>query len=158
MMSASITTTQKDRPMKMKSIAMAQCLLMFAAVTIALVTCGWVSPADFDLSWHTIDNGGGACSDGGGLEVAGTIGQPDACTVLTGGTLELVGGFWPGSVEPVGTCPGDITGNTIVNIDDLLAVINAWGQGAGSPGDVNNNGIVNIDDLLAVINAWGACP
>jgi spore coat protein A len=64
-------------------------------------------------------------------------------------------------------CPADIApaGNVddVVNIDDLLAVINAWGA-AGQPGTVladvappGGNGIVNIDDLLAVINAWGAC-
>jgi hypothetical protein len=54
-------------------------------------------------------------------------------------------------------CPADLDGNSIVNIDDLLAVINAWGQGAGNPADIDNNGIVNIDDLLTVINAWGGC-
>jgi hypothetical protein len=26
------------------------------------------------------------------------------------------------------------------------------------PGDVNGDGVVNVADLLAVINAWGACP
>jgi hypothetical protein len=54
-------------------------------------------------------------------------------------------------------CPADVTGDGVINIDDLLGVINTWGQGAGSPSDVTGNGIVDIDDLLAVINAWGAC-
>jgi hypothetical protein len=46
-----------------------------------------------------------------------------------------------------------------VNIDDLLAVINAWG--ACPPpcsADIvppGGNGVVDIDDLLAVINNWG---
>jgi hypothetical protein len=26
------------------------------------------------------------------------------------------------------------------------------------PGDVDGDGVVNIDDLLAVINGWGPCP
>jgi hypothetical protein len=43
-----------------------------------------------------------------------------------------------------------------VDIDDLLAVINAWGSPGGAA-DVNGSGSVDIDDLLAVINAWGAC-
>jgi hypothetical protein len=52
------------------------------------------------------------------------------------------------------SCPADVTGNGMVDIDDLLAVINGWGGGAG-PADVTGNGVVDIDDLLAVINSWG---
>lgn len=46
----------------------------------------------FDFSWSTID-GGGTLSYGGGFEVYGTIGQPDA-GVLSGGAFEVTGGFW----------------------------------------------------------------
>ncbi|MEM7229297.1 MAG: choice-of-anchor B family protein [Planctomycetota bacterium] len=61
---------------------------------------------------------------------------------------------------------GDGTfGNNMVNIDDLLAVINNFGQ-AGGPCDLApdngdgtfGNGIVNIDDVLEVINSFGPCP
>ena len=54
--------------------------------------------------------------------------------------------------------PGDITGDGIVNVDDLLAVINSWGRCAGCPADIapaGGDGVVNVDDLLAVINNWG---
>ncbi|MHC5114496.1 MAG: right-handed parallel beta-helix repeat-containing protein [Planctomycetota bacterium] len=40
---------------------------------------------------------------------------------------------------------------------DMLAVIHAWGAGAG-PFDVNGDGVVNVADLLAVISNWGTCP
>lgn len=60
-------------------------------------------------------------------------------------------------LTPVVPCPADLNGNGMVNVDDLLAVINAWGA-SGGPADVNNDGVVNVDDLLAVINAWGSCP
>jgi hypothetical protein len=63
-------------------------------------------------------------------------------------------------------CPADIappTGNGIVNVDDLLAVIGGWGPCASpcSPSciaDVVQDCVVNVDDLLAVIGAWGSCP
>ena len=60
-------------------------------------------------------------------------------------------------------CPGDVTGNGTVNVDDLLAVINGWGACPQScppycSGDVNHTCAVNVDDLLAVINGWGPCP
>ncbi|MEM7229171.1 MAG: hypothetical protein AAF432_10190 [Planctomycetota bacterium] len=60
---------------------------------------------------------------------------------------------------------GDGTfGNQVFNIDDLLAVINSFGQ-AGGPCDIEpvhgdgtwGNNIVNIDDLLGVINRFGPC-
>ena len=49
----------------------------------------------YDLSWQTIDGGGGT-SSGGGYSLAGTIGQADA-GLLSGGQYTLRGGFWSGA-------------------------------------------------------------
>jgi uncharacterized membrane protein len=61
-------------------------------------------------------------------------------------------------LTPVATI-GDINGDGSVNIDDLLAVIAAWGPCPASPAacvaDVVVDGQVNIDDLLLVISSWG---
>ncbi len=72
---------------------------------------------------------------------------------------------WSVTINGVGVpCPGDITppgGNGTVNIDDLVAVLNAFGSCPGCPEDITppgGNGVVNIDDLVAVLNAFGACP
>jgi hypothetical protein len=48
----------------------------------------------FDLSWHTVDGGGGDNSTGGTFALGGTLGQPDAGAPMTGGTFTLTGGFW----------------------------------------------------------------
>jgi hypothetical protein len=48
----------------------------------------------YDLSWWTVDGGGGA-AEGGPYSLTGTLGQPDA-GVLSGGTYILGGGFWGG--------------------------------------------------------------
>jgi hypothetical protein len=59
-------------------------------------------------------------------------------------------------------CVADVTADGCINMDDLLAVTNAWGtqcqigQICAVPADINSDLIVNIDDLLAVENAW--CP
>jgi hypothetical protein len=53
-----------------------------------------------------------------------------------------------------GNIPGDVDGNGSVDIDDLLAVINAWGNCPGCQADLTGNGVVDIDDLLQVINGW----
>jgi len=50
------------------------------------------SGGSYDLTWNTIDGGGGT-SSGGSITLTGTIGQPDA-GVMSGGSLTLSGGFW----------------------------------------------------------------
>ena len=50
---------------------------------------------------------------------------------------------------------GDLNGDSVVNIDDLLVVIGAdWGACAGCVADANGDGFVNIDDMLMVISNW----
>jgi len=45
-----------------------------------------------DLSWHSIDGGGGT-SASGGLSLTGAIGQPES-GLSAGGTQVLTGGLW----------------------------------------------------------------
>jgi formylglycine-generating enzyme required for sulfatase activity len=56
-------------------------------------------------------------------------------------------------------CPGDITGNGLVNGADLGLVLAAWGSdGTDEPGsDINADGLVNGADLAFVIGAFGPC-
>jgi hypothetical protein len=89
--------------------------------------------------------------------------------------------IWGGIHPPIDDCPGrvsgqkvgqrtvarvvalleghavspDITGDSVVNVDDLLAVINHWGTCATCPSDINGDGVVDVNDLLAIINNWG---
>jgi len=56
--------------------------------------------------------------------------------------------------------PGDINGDDVVDVDDLIAVLSSWAPGACIPdiscfGDVNGDGRVDVDDLIAVILNWG---
>ena len=97
----------------------------------------------FDLSWHTIDGGGGT-STGGGFELSGSIGQPDA-GLMTGGRFELRGGFWLASSRLPSTA--DISGplgagfpDGCVDAFDLGTLLGAWCSAAGDPdppGDVD---------------------
>jgi hypothetical protein len=62
--------------------------------------------------------------------------------------------FALGPIEPLPQ-PGDVDGDGVVNIDDLLAVIEHWGEcPPPCDADLDGNGVVNIDDLLAVILHW----
>lgn len=53
-------------------------------------TANAATATSFEVSWWTVDGGGGV-SSGGGFEVTGAIGQPDA-------TARLAAGCW--SMEP----------------------------------------------------------
>ncbi len=48
---------------------------------------------EFTMHRTTIDGGGTMVSAGGGFELSGTIGQPDA-GAMAAGEFELTGGFW----------------------------------------------------------------
>ena len=53
--------------------------------------------------------------------------------------------------------PGDVTGDGIVDVLDLLAVLAAWGDCPSQgdcPADINGNGVVDVLDLLIVLGAW----
>jgi hypothetical protein len=67
--------------------------LLFLVVSTVVAQSG----GGYDLTWSTIDNGGGS-SSGGDYSLGGTIGQPDAGT-LSGGGYTLAGGFWIGGAS-----------------------------------------------------------
>jgi len=59
-------------------------------------------------------------------------------------------------------CPADLTDDNQVNIQDVFAVLNAWGScPAPCPpncaADLTGDCIVNIQDIFEVLNAWGPC-
>ncbi|MDG2094105.1 MAG: dockerin type I repeat-containing protein [Phycisphaerales bacterium] len=62
---------------------------------------------------------------------------------------------WVGTIEV--SCPGDITGDNVVNVDDLLTVLAGYNQ-LDSDSDVNGDGVTNVNDILIVIASWGSCP
>ena len=79
---------------------MKQLVKLCLGILAALPFC--VSAQQYTIDWFTIDGGGGT-SSGGGYTLSGTIGQPDAGT-LVGGSYRLDGGFWGGvfAVQQVG--------------------------------------------------------
>jgi hypothetical protein len=116
--------------------------------SLALVISAAFARADFDLSWYTIDSGGGMFSVGGNFDLSGTIGQPDAGPVMTGGTFSLTGGFWAPQAAP-STLPGDLNCDGTVDFADInpfvlyLSNFAAWQ--AAYPSCLPENGDINGD-------------
>jgi hypothetical protein len=59
-------------------------------------------------------------------------------------------------LEPI--CPGDLTGDGSVTVQDLVELIVAWGACPEScPADLDGDEQVGVTDLVALILAWGDC-
>jgi hypothetical protein len=78
--------------------------IKLASILVVVLLCSGVALAqtggEYDLTWWTVDGGGGAAS-GGSYALVGTAGQLDAGPALSGGGYTLVGGFWPAAGSAV---------------------------------------------------------
>jgi len=102
-------------------LALSVAALIFAAINLQAQSGG-----PYDLSWSTIDGGGGT-SSGGPYTLSGTIGQPDAGGPMVGGSYSLVGGFWSiiSAIQTPGAPLLTVTRNAITG-----AVSISWPQPA----------------------------
>ncbi len=116
-------------------MAVAACVLLNGRV--ALAQTGPI----LDLSWNTIDGGGGV-SIGGGFKLSGTIGQPDA-GVMTGGGYEIAGGFWPGITE---TCYPDCNNNGELTVADFACFQTRF-VSTDAYADCNGTGTLTVADF-----------
>ncbi|MHC4742413.1 MAG: hypothetical protein ACYS8Z_10905 [Planctomycetota bacterium] len=91
-----------------------------------------VRGGQYELSWHTIDGGGGR-SAAGEYVLTGTIGQSDA-DWSSAGDYELLGGFWPGG--PL----------CIVAFDDFARYADHWLETSCDPSNQNCGG-ADLDHL-----------
>jgi len=125
------------------------------AIYLSLVSPTFAqSGGPYELSWSTIDGGGGT-SAGGSYTLAGTIGQPDAASG-SGGKYELLGGFWLESFQylPIGDfCgpPGSPEPDGYVDYWDLLYFAQRWHS---SPSDTNWDPRCDLDKEDNYVDYW----
>ncbi len=127
--------------MKRKTIAGVSKLVVWIMLFTILVAS--TASGQYDLSWSTIDGGGGT-SSGGPYVVMGTSGQADAGW-FAGGDYELLGGFWPG--EPL----------CIVDFRHFARFADYWLEtGTDLPADLyeDENNIVDYLDLGVFVDEW----
>jgi len=116
----------------------AVCLLILSMAALSQ------TGGQYDLTWSTIDGGGGT-SRGGQYMLTGTIGQPDASYSGAGG-YELLGGFWPGG--PL----------CIVEFDDFARFADYWLVG-DLASDLDNDEDIDFADLQWLTDYWlSYCP
>lgn len=101
------------------------------------------------------------------IDIVPAVGDPEdplAITIVYDGTTpntDVTGQLIDTSITIVSPCPGDVNRDGVVNVDDLLIVLNNWGDcddPNDCPADVTGTGVIDVDDLLIVLNSWGICP
>lgn len=50
--------------------------------------------------------------------------------------------------------PGDVNGDGVVNVSDVLALLATWGPCGSCDEDLDGDGIVGVNDLLLVLKHW----
>lgn len=118
----------------------------------------------FELSWSSIDGGGGRSTgvDGQGnpLYLAGSIGQADAGRMVglpangaADATFLLQGGVLVDFFVP---CGGDTNGDRVIDFFDLNNCLSDFGTaGAALLGDLNRDGVSDFLDLNLCLSFFG---
>ncbi len=77
------------------------CLALLAAVGVTRTLTAQTG-GTFDLSWSSLDNGGGGVSAGGDFALSDTVAQPASSShsEMTGGDFALTSGFWSRRLDP----------------------------------------------------------
>ena len=56
---------------------------------------------------------------------------------------------------PCSGCAGDLNGDGIVSVADVLILLGDFGCTGACEGDANGDGVTNISDLLVLLAAFG---
>ncbi len=119
----------------------------------------FVSPitGDFRLSWLSpcIDAGSGAALPGDAADLDGDLDLAEPTPLDLGALPRLVNGTV--DMGPYEYCAFDLVADGVVDVQDLLAFLGAWGAAADGPPDFDGNGSVNVSDLLALLGSFGPC-
>ncbi len=81
--------------------------------------------------------------------------------LMVGGGFTAIDGHEAGAIAQWRACNpdliGDVNGDGVIDVSDLLLLLAAWGQCPSRmdcPADLNGDGEVDVDDLLLLLNHW----
>lgn len=57
--------------------------------------------------------------------------------------------------EIIAGCHGDLTGDQVIDVEDILALISVWNT-ADDAADLDEDGLVDADDLLEILSLFGS--
>ena len=85
---------------------------------------------------------------------------PDSCrTNFTEGQIERIHAalpiLRPGLTDQPAYCLGDVSGDLVVGMNDLMLMLANWEDLYWAPGDLNGNGYFNVIDFQIMLGQWG---
>jgi len=141
-------------------------LKLISALASAFVACTALADDPFDLSWFSIDGGGGS-STNGIFTINGTIGQPDAGRSTAPPFFSLMGGYW-GAASAAPTCAADFNDDGFVDDSDFVQFATMYdvleciapAMIPDCPGDLDGDGFVDDKDFVLFAGAYDEllCP
>jgi len=124
-----------------------------------------VNPAGPDGVLGTEDDNVRLQTDSPAIDAGDNDGVPDEIDTDLDGNPRIVDGDDDGNAivdlgafEFQPAIPGDLNDDNAVNITDLLALLDQWGDCDNPddcPADVDNSGSVGVNDLLILLSNWG---
>ncbi len=89
-----------------------------------------------------------------GTEVDGVPGlYVGGCFSFAGGLNAHNAAVWRGCADD--GILGDLNGDGVVDVSDLLILLGEWGPCDDCPADLNGDGVVDVSDLLILLGNWG---
>ncbi|MBL9120059.1 MAG: hypothetical protein JNL80_09120 [Phycisphaerae bacterium] len=105
-------------------------------------------------------NGNGlpdSCDIASGTPDCNKNGVPDSCDIGAGTASDINNNGVPDECEGL-ECPGDLTGDHLVNGADLAVLLGFWGPvGSFASADIDGSGTVDAGDLAILLGGWGTC-
>ena len=80
---------------------------------------------------------------------------PDYQDINNATSLDTNGNGIPDECED--SCFGDVNGDAVVDVNDVMEIILAWGSTNSPDADLNGDGVVEVNDIVILIGAWGSC-
>ena len=66
--------------------------------------------------------------------------------------------YGPFDVTEAPSCWADVSGDGVVDEQDVDLVAGYWRQSPGLPYDVDEDGLVTVVDMMLIAAEWGPCP
>lgn len=93
-----------------------------------------------------------------GPAVAPSAGSRNNFRITAGDAVKITSSFTVASLASPSQCIGDLTGDGVVNGDDLAWMIASWGPtNPCTSSDFNGDQVVDGDDLAWLLAEWGPC-
>jgi len=54
-------------------------------------------------------------------------------------------------------CTGDLDGDNMLGVSEILLIIDHWGECVDCAADINGDDVVDVTDLLYIVGHWGPC-